>query len=349
MKKKLLVAFLTLSLYSNGQNTIMVIGGQNAEEGQFPWIADLHYNFLDINIGHLCGGTLIAPQWVITAAHCVDFESDSPINLSNLRFNTINTNGSLNPSGGESRTASEIYIHPEYFSNDVDLALIKLSSPITTITPAQLPSTINLGLYNIENEILVAGWGLTSQSSNSSAATILQWVNSKIKTCTGNPGGIPTNTDIYFCIGYSEGETPTGAASGDSGSPAFVFNQENPMVLGIVSHGELEYTDQDKPGRFVKVVNFLEWINSIINSLNLAENESNEFRIYSSNNNLIINANLSSAKLEIFDLTGKSLLLQNISFNNTNFQMDISFLQRGIYIAKITNSTGEIATNKFIY
>ena len=148
--KKILFLFILCQFTSMyGQITNMVIGGQDANEGQFPWVADLHYTFNGSNIGRLCGGTLIAPEWVLTAGHCVDFETNTQINLSNLRFNSINSTGPVNPNGGEVRTVSEVYIHPQYQAQNIDLALVKLSSPVTSITPALLPELTDENLYDI--------------------------------------------------------------------------------------------------------------------------------------------------------------------------------------------------------
>lgn len=49
-----------------------IIGGYNAPQGKWPWQVSLRiYDYYWASWRHICGGSLIHPQWVLTAAHCI--------------------------------------------------------------------------------------------------------------------------------------------------------------------------------------------------------------------------------------------------------------------------------------
>ena len=68
------------------------MGGADAKPGDWPWQAGLMYR---AGQSPFCGGTLVHPQWIVTATHCLEGESASNIKI-RLKFNTVNTvdNGS---------------------------------------------------------------------------------------------------------------------------------------------------------------------------------------------------------------------------------------------------------------
>ena len=64
--------------------SFQIVDGTETETHEFPWVASLQ-----VNGEHFCGGTLVAPNWVLTAAHCVDFGKMDTLSRLRVRPNLI--------------------------------------------------------------------------------------------------------------------------------------------------------------------------------------------------------------------------------------------------------------------
>lgn len=64
--------FTASGLPRHPQNRI--VNGVDSGRGEWPWQASLHYETSRGSFSHICGGSLINNNWVVTAAHCVEFE-----------------------------------------------------------------------------------------------------------------------------------------------------------------------------------------------------------------------------------------------------------------------------------
>ena len=104
-------------------DTPEIVGGQEAVPGAWPWMAALVSANLDDYNGQFCGGALIAPQWVLTAVHCVENETPSSIDVTLGKHK-------LTDSGGERINVVEIIRHPNFNSStlDSDVALLRLET-----------------------------------------------------------------------------------------------------------------------------------------------------------------------------------------------------------------------------
>ena len=177
--------------------------------------------------GHFCGGSLVREDWVVTAAHCVQGESPSNLDVVIGLHNVNGTNGS------QTRGVSEIIIHPQYSGNSLnnDYALLRLSSPITDFEPIQLCTDDSHDEEPVMSTTM--GWGATS--SGGSSSNILLEVDVPIDDSCGNY----SNSDItnnMVCAG--DGNGGEDSCQGDSGGPLIMTNSDGEYeLIGIVSWG----------------------------------------------------------------------------------------------------------------
>lgn len=195
-----------------------IVGGQDAEPGQFPWMVRLSMG---------CGGAVLTRWVVLTAAHCVTGSgSDDSIEAVIGRTR-------LSAPGGQTIRSRYVLRSPRYQQQStVDWALVELAEP-TSAPPLGL---VPQGDTSAERGTLtIMGWGATAEGGPQSDA--LQFATVPFvpdATCQRSyPGKFHPATEL--CAGYSRGGVD--ACQGDSGGPMVTDVAGREVQVGIVSYG----------------------------------------------------------------------------------------------------------------
>jgi trypsin len=228
-------AVVLSTLETKKEGGILIVGGTTAGPNDNPFQVGLLVKTVGDNFkAQFCGGSLIAPDVVVTAAHCNYYQEtkDGPKLLwkpSEVQVLTGTRN--LNQ-GGVRRDITAIWQHPNYKANgkNYDVAVWKLSTQVQGIPFAQLATSDGTA----GSELLVTGWGATGEGKGGSP--VLLKVSVPVvshTTCEASyaPGSI---TAQMLCAGFGAGGKDS--CQGDSGGPA-TRSRDNMTLTGIVSFG----------------------------------------------------------------------------------------------------------------
>jgi secreted trypsin-like serine protease len=241
-----------------------IVGGNQVSISTAPWQVALIFTQAPSNyMGLFCGGSLISDVWIVTAAHCVVFESGR---LAPSSVGIQTGNATLSKSALSFRTVSEIIVHPEYrvSSKNHDIALIRLSTPVTLGGNTQ---AISIFRSEVANNTLgyATGWGETTVTTSwgdywggvSNFPTTLHGTNLWVadNNCWGeSPGSY--RSDLMICAGTFQWRNDT--CQGDSGGPLAIRVSRTYMLAGITSFGA--GCAWLSPGIYTKVSRYASWI-----------------------------------------------------------------------------------------
>jgi secreted trypsin-like serine protease len=225
-----------------------IVGGERTKIEEHPWQVAL--NVTQPDGLYLCGGSVIASRWVLTAAHCFT----PVIKRSDVKVKADATNYRVE---GVWTDAEKIIIHEAYNSrtHDNDLALVKLKSPPSgkIIPMAAANTTISIG-----EPLEVTGWGATSEAGDVSGdllkATVPYVDNATCNALESYHGNIHAG---MMCAGHRDGGVDS--CQGDSGGPLVWRTLDGPVLVGVVSFGE-GCARKLKYGVYTRVSAYRDWI-----------------------------------------------------------------------------------------
>jgi trypsin len=243
-----------------------IIGGAPAEDGSFPslaYIVDVQGRFV-----YQCTGTVVAPNLILTAAHCAENMSTGVVsNASGFRVVT----GTVDPMAPEPQTSAVVgvIVYPGLVRrvDNGDAALLVLATP-TTAPPITLATSSGVASFQAGSPAVMVGWGITSYEQKlpterlRSAATVVQGR----RWCTGNAPPFYPRGEICTITPPSYA---TGACSGDSGGPLLVPAPANspagsePVEIGVAVHVYGKCSTR-RPSVYTSAASISSWVHTWI-------------------------------------------------------------------------------------
>ncbi|XP_013813325.1 ovochymase-2 [Apteryx mantelli] len=243
-----------------------IIGGEEAVPYSWPWQVSVQ-----ISDEHICGGAVLAKEWVVTAAHCFNSKEQ----YRDLWTVVTGLHDLAEQEYRQKRTVKQFIIHPSFNKTtmDCDIALLRLTEPLEFnhyVRPVCLPAKEEP--IQPSRVCIVTGWG--AQAGDREKGKKLHQLEVPIlvlDTCQSYYVNFPSKvTQKMICAGFplEEGKD---SCTGDSGGPLVCPSEDDSgfyTLNGITSWG-LGCGKKSYPGVYTNVGVFVDWIKQSVNSSDL--------------------------------------------------------------------------------
>lgn len=248
--------------------TALIFGGHKIDRGQFPWLAALYRKKKKGSMEFKCGSTLVSRRAVITAAHCLKFDSHiMSINEIVIILGKHNLDD-FSEIGSQTMYTKDIIIHPDFMSKDTsfdaDIAIILLRKPVQYSQYIRPLCIFSESIKHFPGEKgTVIGWGKDHLEGTIKTypSSIEMTLVSDVVCLRAHESFQYITSNRTFCAGNANG---TGPCSGDSGGPLMFKRSGKWFLKGIVSASPIDVETHSCDLRtyvvFTDLRYFLTWI-----------------------------------------------------------------------------------------
>ncbi|XP_020292201.1 uncharacterized protein LOC109858907 isoform X2 [Pseudomyrmex gracilis] len=253
----------------NGRIKTPVYVDGDSEFGEYPWQVAILKKDPTESV-YVCGGTLISPRHILTAAHCVKAHAGRDLRA---RLGEWDVNHDVEFYPYIERDIVSVYVHPEFYAGTLanDIAILKLDHDVDFvknphISPACLPDKLD---DFTGTRCWATGWGKDAFGDYGKYQNILKEVDVPVvdnhvceqqmrRTRLGPSFNLHPG---FICAGGEEGKD---ACKGDGGGPMVCERHGHWQLAGVVSWG-IGCGQAGVPGVYARVSYYLDWIRQIVN------------------------------------------------------------------------------------
>lgn len=260
-----------------------IIGGSQTTITSAPWMAQLWYYddrgtaAESDDIGFFCGGAVVSPTKILTAAHCVkgyNWKANGAIVTGTAQLPTSDASGGTDLHGGTVTGVLRQWNHASYSASTLnnDIAVLTLGAPVKA-TPIRMTTSGDTASYASGTSAKVYGWGRTSSTSDDISPTLkTATLPVQSDTTCARAYGTDFVKGHMVCAGKPATGSDTGtttACNGDSGGPLVVGGR----IVGVVSWGVTDCVAKGAYSVFTKVSSYVGAAYAQVDDANLSHTD----------------------------------------------------------------------------